>query len=92
MRRPCAYQFFATHAIQFWLSWAKELGGRDDAEGLANFGSCASALITCLRHTMVETVFEGKRNFPCAASKNPITVRQTWSRSQYAESTGSGVL
>jgi hypothetical protein len=77
--------FLQHHAIQFWLTWAKELSGREDAEASANFGSCASALMRCLRYTRVQKVFDGKRHFPCAAYKNPITIRQSWSRSDYAD-------
>lgn len=85
-RAARVHTFFPQHwAIQFWLSWCKELvSSRTDAD-LSKFGSCASALALVLRHDRVNEVREGKRNFPCQKNEVAITPLNRWSLEEYAE-------
>lgn len=81
--------FVQHHAVQYWLAWAEELSGATGRDDQANFGSCASALVSCLRLDAHGHVFETERDIPCIGKEVPVIQRRAWNLTEYADLIGS---
>ena len=73
------------HAIQFWITTAKNLAISEDVTDQKIFGACASALILVLKYDQVNAVSEGRRHYPSFQSEMPIELINKWTLSEYAD-------